>query len=205
MLWRTIQLIFSTQGYGGYCFSVRPKARTGKFIEKGNEGISKRHSPLCPAFLMGVCIYCCHRTERLYRAPVPSPRRCRTGRAILTKKKTKKRERTARARRPCFLGEYLGTWYIWMGKICRHVANGRQEKEYGAVILVYRPGQADITLDRPPVESYLLPGRATYPAKLIQNIQFYYCVHFFPLSNPRRRKKRKEKNLHPSFLFNVIL
>lgn len=121
-------------------------------------------------------------------ATLPSARRGRTGRAIWSKKNKKKKDSEGRAANVP-LGEYL-----WIGKNCRHVAHDRQEKEYGAVILIYQPGQADIhsTASR----SYLLPGRATFLAKPIQNIQFYYCVHLFFLSKPRKKKTKRSSYIY---------
>lgn len=49
---------------------------------------------------------------------------------MVQKKQKKKGQRGRTANVP--LGEYL-----WIGKICRHVAHDRQEKEYGAVFFFF--------------------------------------------------------------------
>lgn len=143
----TIQLIFSTQGYGRYCFSVRPKARTGKFIEKGNEEIAKRHLPFLNSFPYGGL----YTSLPPYRAPVG----VEYGRPYGPKKR-----KNSKGAPLMFLEEILGHG-IWMGKICRHVANDRQEKEYGAII---HTGQAR------PIYTRQAASRSTYLAKPIQNI-----------------------------------
>lgn len=91
----TIQLIFSTQGYGSYCFSVRPKARTRKFIEKGNEEISKRHLHFLPSFPNGGLYI----SLPPYRAPVGVEQKGPCG---------PQKKRTVRARCSCSLGGILG-------------------------------------------------------------------------------------------------
>lgn len=176
-LWRrSYNQSLAHKARGGYCFSVRPKARTGKIDrEKGMKRFNKRNPPfLCPAFLRA----CLYTSLPPYRAPVG----VETGRAIWFKKKQhkKKKHRDSEGAPLMFLGGIHGHyWYIWKGNFCRHVADDRQS--YSSI-----PA---------------MPGRTRQPTGH-QSMITYYAVYTYVHTEVHTyiqilEKNKKEKSLSP--------